>query len=117
MAKLKTEEVSMNDDLQIVQENAGEPAVQQPLVNESRESVVYCGPSLPRARIISMSVYRGGIPRNIEALIEKIPEVGRLIVPVSRLIEVRQKTATQGTEENRLYQVILSRRGEIENGI
>jgi hypothetical protein len=81
------------------------------------EPVIYCGPSLPRAKIISMSVYRGGLPGNIEALAGKIPEIGGLIVPVSRLTEVHRRTSVPGTEENRLYQAILSRRGDIENGI
>ncbi|MDR3353685.1 MAG: hypothetical protein LBO21_01450 [Synergistaceae bacterium] len=83
----------------------------------SREPLIYCGPSLPRAKIISGSLYRGGLPKNIEALIGKIPEIGRLTVPVSKLAETQRKISEQGTEENRLYQAISSRRGEIENAV
>lgn len=83
------------------------------IVADTPETVIYCGPNLPRAQIISASVYRGGLPANITALIEKIPEVGKLIVPVAALDETRRKVATQGTEENRLYQAILAKRSEV----
>jgi hypothetical protein len=69
--------------------------------------VVYCGPSLPGSKMISMAVYRGGLPPHVTALMEKIPEIGRLIVPVDKLNDTRTKAATPGTEENRLHQMIL----------
>jgi hypothetical protein len=73
------------------------------------EPCVYCGPTLPR-RIVSMTIYRGDLPANIKALAEEIPEIKKLIVPVTRLNETKRKSDTLGTEENRLYQVIQSRR-------
>jgi hypothetical protein len=57
-----------------------------------------------------MSVYRGGLPANVTALAKEIPEINKLIVPVSKLGETRKKTDTPGTEENRLYQTILRSR-------
>jgi hypothetical protein len=83
----------------------------------SREPVIYCGPSLPRAKIISGSLYRNGIPKNIEAMMGKIPEVGKLTVPVTKLAETQRRIDIQGSEENRLYQAVFGRRGEIENGV
>jgi hypothetical protein len=77
--------------------------------DSSAEPVVYCGPTLPR-KLVSMSVYRNGLPANIAALAGEIPEIGRLIVPVSHLSETRKKAETPGTEENRLYQAILRSR-------
>jgi hypothetical protein len=90
---------------------------EQEAADASRVPVIYCGPSIPRANIISMSLYRGGLPKNILALIEKYPEIGHLIVPVTSLAETQQKVSTQGTEENRLYQAIAAQRKEIENGV
>jgi hypothetical protein len=74
------------------------------------EPVIYCGPNIPKGNLMSMAVFRGGIPGNIERLIEKIPEIGGLIVPVSQLAGVKKKIAVQGSEENRLNQVILAAR-------
>jgi hypothetical protein len=72
--------------------------------------VIYCGPNIPKGNLMSMAVFRGGIPGNIGRLIEKIPEIGGLIVPVNQLADVRKKIAVQGSEENRLNQVILAAR-------
>jgi hypothetical protein len=77
--------------------------------DSSAEPVIYCGPTLPR-KLVSMSVYRNGLPANVAALAGETPEIARLIVPVSRLSETRKRAETPGTEENRLYQAILGSR-------
>lgn len=74
-------------------------------------SVVYCGPTLPKAQLTAMSVYRGGLPRHVQALVEQTPEIGKLIVPVADLSVMRERTRTPGTEEHRLYNAALSLRG------
>ncbi len=84
-----------------------------PAEAKKAEALIYCGPNLPRAKIIINSVYRNGLPPNIAALVEKIPEIGKLLVPVSALNETRKRIATQGTEENRLYQAILAKRRDV----
>ncbi|MDR1516253.1 MAG: hypothetical protein LBS45_11215 [Synergistaceae bacterium] len=121
MAKSKAEEMSISDVLPINDEGDSGGITRDSSTEESsrisREPVIYCGPSVPKGKIISGALYRGGLPKNIEAIVEKVPEIGRLIVPVGKLAETQRKTAVAGTEENRLYQVILSRRGEIENGV
>ena len=76
----------------------------------SAEPVVYCGPNIPKGNLPSMAVFRGGLPGNVRRLAEKIPEIDKLIVPVSRLSDVRKKIAERGSEENRLNQVILAAR-------
>ncbi|MDR3280942.1 MAG: hypothetical protein LBT23_10550 [Synergistaceae bacterium] len=81
------------------------------------EPLVYCGPSLPGARLVTMSVFKGGLPPRVTALIEGKPEIGRMIVPASRVHETRSRASIQGTEENRLYQAILTTRGETANGV
>jgi hypothetical protein len=77
------------------------------------EPVIYCGPNIPKENLMSMAVFRGGIPGNIQRLTEKVPEISGLIVPVSRLADVKKKIAVHGSEENRLNQVILAAREEI----
>jgi hypothetical protein len=105
MAKSKTEEASANDALPVSGGDGLDVAAAA-----SREPVIYCGPSVPKGKITSGSLYRGGLPNNIGAMIEKIPEIGKLTVPVSRLAETHRKIAVAGTEENRLYQAILQSR-------
>ena len=71
-------------------------------------TVIYAGPTMHRRVIIAGSVYRDGIPANIQALIEKIPDVGRIIVPVKDFSSVRQAAKTEGTEYHRLYNALLT---------
>jgi hypothetical protein len=75
-----------------------------------RSAVVYCGPNIPKGNLLSMAVFRGGLPGNVQRLKEKIPEIGGLIVPVGQLADTKKKIEIQGTEENRLNQVILAAR-------
>ena len=77
------------------------------------EPVIYCGPNIPKGNLLSMAVFRGGLPGNVQKLAEKIPEINGLIVPVSQMADMKKKIAVQGTEENRLNQVILTARGGI----
>lgn len=75
------------------------------------ETVIYCGPTLPRAKLITMSVFKNGLPDYVKQQISVCQEIGKLIVPVGDLVEMKSRVDTKGTEENRLYQVILSSRG------
>lgn len=118
MAKSKNEDAPEIGVPEIEEGPAGVPVIQDAAGNapaSPREPVIYCGPSVPKGKIISGSLYRGGLPKNIEAMIGKIPEIGKLIVPVGKLAETQRKIAVAGTEENRLYQAVLSRRGETGN--
>ncbi|GHV50420.1 hypothetical protein FACS1894216_02580 [Synergistales bacterium] len=81
------------------------------------EPLVYCGPTLPRAKILTMSVYKNGLPDHVTALVQEKPEIGKLIVPVSMMSGARKRTDTPGTEEHRLYHAILSSREAIVNGV
>ena len=97
------------------EEQAGTAAVQGEQLGTAAaahraEPVVYCGPNIPKGNLLSMSVFRGGLPGNVRRLAEKIPEIGVLIVPVGQLPDVRKKIAEHGSEENRLNQVILAAR-------
>ncbi|MDR1471567.1 MAG: hypothetical protein LBS75_03505 [Synergistaceae bacterium] len=79
---------------------------------QNTEPVIYCGPTLPR-KLVSMTIYRGGLPANVALIAEENPDISKLIVPVSKLSETRRKIDISGTEENRLYQVVLQLRRSI----
>lgn len=79
--------------------------------NTPVETVIYCGPTLPRAKLVSMSVFKNGLPEYVQRQIEACPEIDKLIVPISSLAETRTLIGVRGTEENRLYQAISSARG------
>lgn len=73
---------------------------------------IYCGPTLPHGALLAYSVFIGPLPATVEKVIDECPEVGRLIVPVEKLGEVRRRCEISGTEKNRLYKEIKSHKWE-----
>ena len=72
------------------------------------KTMVYAGPTMHRRVIIGGSVYKGGIPAHILKLVEKVPDVGSMIVPLKDFAAVRAEANTQGTEYHRLYNALLA---------
>jgi hypothetical protein len=84
--------------------------------NDPRDDIrVYIGPTLHRRALISASVYRGGINAHVSGLMEKIPEIGQMIVPLSEIVAARRRVKEQGTVENGIYNYLLTIRFD-ENG-
>lgn len=72
-----------------------------------RDSVqTYVGPTLHRRTLVEGSSYRGGLSAHVAGLMEKIPELRTLIVPMADVANVRRRTQEPGTEENRVYQYL-----------
>lgn len=72
---------------------------------------VYIGPSLPSGRLKSNTVLCGGIESIKEyykEVIEKYPQVERLIVPVKKLGELKEKIQTHGNIINKYYGDLVS---------
>lgn len=67
------------------------------------EHVAYVGPSLSEGRLSFATVYIGGYPQHILALIEKEPWFKQLFVPVSKMNESIEKTKEPGELMNILY--------------
>ncbi|MBQ9565356.1 MAG: hypothetical protein IJU98_07185 [Synergistaceae bacterium] len=70
-------------------------------------TVIYAGPTMHRRMMIANSVYKNGLPESVNRMIEKVPDIEKLIVPVVSYPEVKQEVAKAGTEYNRLYNALL----------
>jgi hypothetical protein len=56
--------------------------------------------------MVAASCFRGGLSDYVLGLIEKIPELARLIVPLEEVAQARRKAKELGTEENRVFQYL-----------
>ncbi len=65
---------------------------------------VYLGPTLHKRTLVTASIYRGGLSDHVKRVIEKVPELRTLIVPLADVARTRRKIGEPGTEENRVYQ-------------
>ena len=73
-----------------------------------REAVIYVGSTLSGLGIQQYSVYKNGIPKNIQLHINNCNAIGALTVPVSQLSQARRNIHTPGTAEYVLNQQVLS---------
>ena len=72
----------------------------------SEETLIYTGPTVYPLALERFKLFRGGLPFFVKRAIEKIPEIEKLIVPVSELEEMRSKIDRPGSNEARLFSAI-----------
>ncbi len=80
---------------------------------KERETVTlaYIGPSLPAGLLKTNKVLIGTreeIDKELAAVLEKYPLVGKMLVPVEKLAEKKGKAATAGNILNKYYTDIVS---------
>ena len=76
--------------------------------------LIYVGPNVPGGILQRFQVFRGEIPPYCKSLIEKIPEIKELFVPVENLEEIRRKIKESGTNEARLFDLA---QGKLNEGV
>ena len=88
----------MEDD-EILQEDITDTDTQS-------EPQIYTGPNIFKMALQRFQVFRGGLPPYVKRAIERIPDIEKLIVPVSELEAMRRKTEKPGTNEARLFREV-----------
>ena len=75
------------------------------------ETLAYIGPSLPAGLLKTNKILIGTreeIDKELAAVLEKYPLVGKMLVPVEKLAEKKGKAATAGNILNKYYTDIVS---------
>ncbi|MFP3359181.1 hypothetical protein R0K17_17740, partial [Planococcus sp. SIMBA_143] len=73
-----------------------------------KEAVIYVGSTLTGLGLQQYSIFKNGIPKNVQLHIDKCNAIGALTVPVSQLSQARKNIHTPGTAEYVLNQQVLS---------
>ena len=83
-------------------------------VNETGDDQikVYVGPTMHKRAMVTASSYRGGLPDYVTRLVEKIPELVWMIVPLQEVAAVRARIKEQGTQESGIFQYLQNVRFE-----
>jgi hypothetical protein len=68
---------------------------------------IYLGPNLRAGRLLQSTVFRGGTPAYLQPLLDELPDVAALIVPVDEISDVQARIARTGTPEYGAYNAIL----------
>ena len=96
-----------NVETEHVEMTASAPVSHEPLAAAEQVTLIYVGPNVAGSPLKQFQVFRGGLPKYIEAEIEKIPEIKGLIIPVEKLETARRKIKAPGTNEARLFDTVL----------
>lgn len=72
------------------------------------ETLIYCGPDLPKYGLKAYRLYQGGLPLNVQDAAKAIPEILKLIIPYKELEAMRAKCKQKGTPEFEYYARIES---------
>lgn len=67
------------------------------------EQLMYIGPTLSAGRLYFSTIFMGGLPTHIKALIEKHPWFSGLFVPIEGLDAAIKATKIKGNYLNTLY--------------
>lgn len=78
-------------------------------INEKveKDSLIYLGPNLPGSMLNRFAVYKNGMPKHLETVIDKCPDIERLFVSVVKLTEVLEKINKTGTPYNVWYNNVV----------
>lgn len=71
------------------------------------ESLIYCGPNLPKIGLMHSTGFIGGMPIHLDAHVEKCPALKQLFVPVERLADTLAAINIQGTAQHTWNKEIL----------
>lgn len=64
---------------------------------------MYLGPSHPKAILVSGAIFKNGIPKQIEALLEKCPSAKSLLVTTDKVAKVRTNLRNSNSASSALY--------------
>ncbi len=78
---------------------------------EETVTVAYIGPTLPAGQLKCNKIFIGTMPeikKELATVLEKYPLVEKMLVPVEKLAEKKDKTKTAGNILNKYYSDIVS---------
>ena len=75
-------------------------------VQSKKEQLIYIGPSLPGGSLAQHTIFRDGIPKHIDEVLKKYPQVDTLIVPIAKLLEAQEELRRKGTAIQQAYQAL-----------
>jgi len=77
------------------------------------EAVIYVGPAIPGV-VSTGTVYNNGLTTMMQEVVEELPAIGTLIVPVSKVAETRRLLNIKNTPAAICYEKVLmyNKKGE-----
>lgn len=68
--------------------------------------LIYVGPTLKGNKLTRYQVFIGGLPKHIDDVFDKVPQIKNLFIESKNLVETERAIATAGTPLNKYYKVV-----------
>ena len=113
MAVKKATDATETTETKAVEETTTETTEAVETANTASETikVIYIGPTLPKAQLKTNKIIEGTekeIKEYLKAVLEKYPLVEKMLVPIDKLAEKKDKVKTAGNILNKYYSDIVS---------
>lgn len=86
--------------------------VKKSVFASKQERLIYVGPPYKGGKLLKYQVFIGGLPKHIDDVFEKCPQIKSLFVPVAELVEAEKAIAKAGTPLNKYYRAALAAQKE-----
>lgn len=94
----KKEEIAIKEEV-----TASEPAINQEKKMETKENIIYLGPSIPNL-ISSSTVFKDGVlPEAVNEKIKELPMLANLFVGISKMVETVKELNKKDSSLNVIY--------------
>lgn len=113
MAVKKATDAPEAVETEVVKETTAEKEKAVETANTASEvqKVIYIGPTLPKAQLMTNRIFEGTpkeIKEHLKDVLEKYPLVEKMLVPTRNLAEKKDKVKTAGNILNKYYSDIVS---------
>ncbi|MEC2128136.1 hypothetical protein P9G84_03905 [Brevibacillus centrosporus] len=80
--------------------------VSGPEEQPKKEQLIYIGPNIPGGFLAQHTIFRNGVPKYLEEIRKRYPQVDTLIIPVAQLLEAQAQLQRKGTALQQAYQAL-----------
>lgn len=71
------------------------------------DRLIYVGPPYKGGKLLKYQVFIGGLPKHIDDVFEKVPQIKNLFVPIAELANAEKAIAKSGTPLNKYYRTAV----------
>ncbi|MEC2131637.1 hypothetical protein P9G84_22185 [Brevibacillus centrosporus] len=71
-----------------------------------KKQLIYIGPNIPGGFLAQHTIFRNGVPKYLEDIRKRFPQVDTLIIPIAHLLEAQAQLQRKGTALQQAYQAL-----------
>jgi len=88
-------------------------------IPDKKQAFMYLGPNIPGGILLKGALFKGKIPVHLDGIIEKIPEIKKLLVEAQEVANIKSQLEKPGSAVYGIYQYVQEqiKEGVLKDGI